>query len=311
MGREHQVLAQVRDAGLVDVVAGMAEMGGNVGQQDLAHLAGSEDEAIDAGSTLADLGLVGPAVLSGERGLTALGHRVAKLIQESRGPNGPDRHEAVARALLTWISSSPHGRLQSSDFLEDPAATAFGERFAEHEIEQAEQYLVDSGLIKADEGFNARFNLKSTSRGKQVLWSDRPIHEQLTGDPMMPPSITSHITVGRDMNGVAVATGSHHTRQHASQTTITVTTEQRQAVVDELQQILDGLPADAPQVAREAVSTALAEASDPRATSTVDDIKTAVTQASATLAANATLPWIAEHGMGLMQQLAAVASMLG
>ncbi|MCH8614400.1 hypothetical protein [Arsenicicoccus dermatophilus] len=311
MGREHQVLAQVRHAGLVDVVAGMAEMGGNASQQDLAHLAGSEDEAIDAGSTLADLGLVGPAVLSGERGLTALGHRVARLIQESRGPNGADRHEAVARGLLTWISSSPLGRTQSSDFLEDPAATAFGVCFAEHEVEQAEEYLVDHGLITGTGSSGGLVRVEATSRGRQFLRDLRPFDEQLTGVPMMSSSITSHITVGGDMNGVAVATGSHHTRQHASQTTITVTTEQRQAVVDELQQILDGLPADAPQVAREAVSTALAETTDPQTTHTVDDIKTAVTQASATLAANAALPWIAEHGMGLMQQLAAVASMLG
>lgn len=201
--------------------------------------AGVSDEmsAASGAQRLRELGLaVREASLAGELELTAEGHELATIISQSRH-DGPERWDAVQRAMLMFVKDSKPGRAG-----EIAGAVVDGLPVTEDEAAHAFEYLSQHGLLNSVGAWGAQdLRPEMTSKGRYAIhepnirdYVERGFVSQTNYDYSTNTNVT-----GSNVGAVTGGTGNTTTVHQ------TIATDARNQVVALARQILDQVPDDA------------------------------------------------------------------
>lgn len=142
---DNQRWREIRGTDAEKVLMAAEDAGGSLANRQAAAAVGDEWASHLATARLRELGLTSPDEDYDEFRLSEAGRRLARKFSQSR-IDGPERWDAVQRAVLVFIRDKDPGR--AIDLVGSDAGTVDGRPVTEGEVLMAYEFLRDHGLAK-------------------------------------------------------------------------------------------------------------------------------------------------------------------
>ncbi|MFB9797014.1 hypothetical protein ACFFON_08725 [Arthrobacter citreus] len=187
---------------------------------------------------LKELGYIESEVsLGGEAVLTSRGRQLGSYIVSLQGRGGPERNDAVRKALLSFLNTG--ATIGScADFVDTPGASAFGIPFSNEEILEAADWLKEHRLMDSLNSWQ-QSHLRPTilPAGREALFSsDQTIENHLRAGTHG-GTVNDYRNYGNSVNGNVGAI------QQGDQNTANVTTtngvENRASILDAVTELMN------------------------------------------------------------------------
>jgi hypothetical protein len=260
---------QIRGTHTEKALLAVEEAGGHALHSTLIEAVGGEPVvASHAAANLRALGLAQKAqTAADETRLTPQGRQVAAAIKRSR-TSGPERWDAVARAIA--VSVSDEGRMAwNLDEVDGLPVTDAETRVAVHKLEQW-------GLVKTLKAAGGQIvGVMPLDPIYQVPGIDGLLTDYFEGYGVALNDYSNTTTIGDGNTIGGVQTGGQNNTQTV---TMTISQDERLAIVHRTQELLDQLPAEADRTVREPLEALRADAAT--GNTTLSDMKSKVLQST-------------------------------
>lgn len=253
----------------------------------------SESSAAEGAQKLRDMGLaVREVSLAGELELTDLGVETAERAVRSRH-DGPDRWDAVQRAMLRFVLEKSPGR--AFEVVSEPV----DERpVTEDEAELASDYLITHGLLRAFSTDQADdIHPTVTTKGRYAIHEPNIREYVERGFVSVANDYSTNTTVSGGT--VAAVTGGTGNTTNVTQT---ISADERTQILTLVDQVLEGLPESSEDTAlRSEMQELKTEAASPTASKTglLARARDALVLATATEGGRSVIQWIGQIVTGL------------